>query len=79
MRQLVTNPRKLRKLKAATGLDIEYVKVRGGTDHRFDLFCTDGVMYYFTFGSIPEPSDCRRQEDGSWRYFPGGIGAGKTS
>ncbi len=51
MRCKVTNPKKFRILAAALraqhGKQLSHVFVRGNTDHRIDLFDTDGQWYWF--------------------------------
>lgn len=45
MRQLL-GPKKVAALAQSTGLPLEKVMVRGGTDHRRDLCLTDGRIFY---------------------------------
>lgn len=53
MRNNITNPRTLRRLERETGLKIEWAQTRGGTDHRYDLFCAGGVGYHYYRGEKP--------------------------
>jgi len=39
-------PKKLKKLREKTGLDIIYARVRGGSDHRVILFVSDGATWH---------------------------------
>jgi hypothetical protein len=59
MRCTITNPKTLRKLSKATGLNVLGALVRGNTNHRYDLktdkhddydhysFWPDGTLYYY--------------------------------
>lgn len=52
MRQAV-GPRKVRQLRERTGLPVISARVRGGTDHRIDLFLEGNrTAYLFRDGSI---------------------------
>lgn len=50
--------KKVAKLKRETGLDIVKVLVRGGTDHRKDLFLSDGSIVHLFKDGILTDSDC---------------------
>ena len=46
-------PKKINQLKHKTGLSIVFAYVRGGTDHRIDLYLSDGtIMYLLKDGSL---------------------------
>lgn len=54
--------KKIAKLKRELGLNIVKVLVRGGTDHRKDLFLPDGsVMYLFKDGTIFETNQTHKE------------------
>ncbi len=55
MRCLVSNPKKIRKLRRITGLPVVSALVRGNTDHRYDLKL-EGEEKILVFGS--------------WSYYP---------
>lgn len=43
MRQAL-GPKKVKRIRELTGLDVKHVAVRGGTDHRKDLYLADGTI-----------------------------------
>jgi hypothetical protein len=67
MRNTITNPKTIRRLERETGLKIDWAQTRGGTDHRYDLYCTDGTGYDYYRGGKPTPNGSRRTESGEWK------------
>ena len=46
-------PKKVKRLAEKTGLDVVSALTRGGTDHRIDLFLSDGsVVHLYKDGTI---------------------------
>ena len=50
--------KKLRRMRELTGLDLVAVVVRGGTDHRRDLWLRNGtIVYLWRDGTMTETTD----------------------
>jgi len=65
MRQNVSE-KTCRRLSRETGLKVIHCVVRGGTNHRYDLFTKDGYGFHYWRGKTPVDSGFRRQSDGKW-------------
>ena len=62
MRQKVSE-KTCRKLSRETGLKVIHCLVRGGTNHRYDLFTEDGLGFYYRRGEKPIDSGWRRSDE----------------
>lgn len=74
MRQRVSD-KTARRLARETGLPVLYALVRGNTGHRYDLFCDNGIMYYYHRGHAPVPSEYRRDASGRFVDDPSRVEA----
>ena len=52
-------PKKVERIRKATGLPVVGVHVRGNTDHRKDLLLEGGKIVYLYKDGVMKPSDIR--------------------
>ena len=63
-RNVITKPKKIKKLSEILGREVKLAITRGGTDHRIDCGCSDGTVWKVWPDGTIERREGARFEDG---------------